>query len=157
MNWHEIFDYREGRIYWKVRPANCVHIGQEAGRVSATGYHVVSYNWKTYKTHRIIAEMFIPNPENKATVNHINGNKLDNSIENLEWATVGENIRHAHATGLHRGPEQVPVQSYDPSTGAGHWYPSLKDTEVHGYRRGNVCQVARGNKKTHRNLHWSYA
>ena len=50
--------------------------------------------------HKIVAATFIPNPENKATVNHIDGNKHNNHIDNLEWATYKENSRHAHDSGL---------------------------------------------------------
>tara|TARA_R110000744_G_C19135943_1_gene537618 strand:- start:69 stop:593 length:525 start_codon:yes stop_codon:yes gene_type:complete len=52
-----------------------------------------------YLVHRIVAEHFIPNDKNKATVNHKNGIKYDNSVGNLEWATYSENMQHAFDEG----------------------------------------------------------
>ena len=60
---------------------------------------------KVFKIHKAVAEVFIPNDENKREVNHIDGNKQNNCENNLEWTTPSENVQHAFDNGLSR-PKQ---------------------------------------------------
>ena len=56
---------------------------------------------KSFLIYRIVAQQFIPNPENKPEVNHKDGNRLNNKVSNLEWMTRSENEKHAYDTGLY--------------------------------------------------------
>lgn len=63
---------------------------------NSRGYMLVALNGKTKRLHRLVASAFIPNPENKPQVNHIDGDPKNNSVENLEWNTNGENQIHRY-------------------------------------------------------------
>ena len=86
---HQIFDYKDGDLYWKVRTSNRIKIGEKAGTIAKRGNININHNGKLLKAHRIIFMMhhgYFPE-----IIDHIDGNPLNNNIENLRPATELQN------------------------------------------------------------------
>lgn len=101
-NYYSVSD--DGKIFSKVRRKYLKLNYKKNGYVYVTLQ--VKNKKFTKRVHRLVAEAFIKNPDNKPFVNHIDGDKSNNSIKNLEWVTGKENNVHAIRTGLFNPKKQ---------------------------------------------------
>ena len=108
--------------------------------------------------HRLMAETFIPNPDNKPQINHIDGDKQNNSINNLEWVTVKENAIHARNTGLTTSIScEKEVHQYDEK---GNYIQSFKSIveaqKITGIQQQNISKVVRRLRPRAGGFRWSF-
>ena len=114
--------------------------------------------YKAIKIHRMVAIMFIDNddPDNKNTVNHIDGNKFNNHHSNLEWVTIGENNKHAMKAGLVKITKRS-VNQYDTDSNLIQTFESLDlAKKTTGIDDGAIAKVCKGYRKTAGGFIWKY-
>lgn len=119
-------------------------------RVHKTGYIVTTFNHKPYYVHRLVAKYFIG--DSFFTVNHIDFNKTNNIVSNLEYLSRSNNLKH-----YHYGSNTYPIiKQLTLDGGLIKEYNSYKEVENAGFRRTNVSDCIHGRLKTHYGYKWSY-
>lgn len=128
------------------------------------GYMCVSLqiNGKAHRrrVHRLVALAFIPNPDGKSEVNHIDGNKTNNHVSNLEWCTPSENLIHAYKTGLRSRDASVAYTKRRKRVirDDGVMFESMTEAAKHlGLTTSRMSKIIRGNRPSKKDGHiYSY-
>ena len=125
-----------------------------------SGYVSVNLSKKGVKTshsvHRLVAALFVDNPNNNNVVNHIDENRANNNAENLQWVTHGENLAHNGAFLKGREKIKKKVFQYTRDGELVCTYGYAKEVLEYGFRPNSVTQVCLGNKKSHYGYIWKY-
>lgn len=148
------------RVSWKFYDKPCARnhnermITPEVGKI---GYYRVGLckNGKRtrYSLHRIIAKAFIPNPDNLPTVNHKNGIKTDNRLENLEWVSYSDNNLHAWRVLNKKAYNAKAVRCKE----TGEVFRTMAEAAIkYGKKRTALCQQMKTANRKFSGLHWEY-
>lgn len=174
--WRDVVGYEDyyqvsslGRVrskdrYYDRKPSDTARKSQ-SGRIrklvlNREGYPTVGLSvngvLKIFRVNRLVAQAFIPNPNNHPCVNHKDENKANNSVENLEWCTPKYNSNYGNCRRNISEGRKKPIVSIS-KQGDISWYPSAKDAEKYGYLNNRICACLHGRSMTHRGLTWRYA
>lgn len=120
-----------------------------------SGYLVITHNKKALTLHRIVAKLFIENPNCYPCVNHIDYDKTNNNDWNLEWCTYSHNIKHGYMSGDHSGIKKIKCTSI--IDGSSRVYASARAAEVDGFQNQLISKCCKGFRKTHKDHTFCYA
>lgn len=124
--------------------------------ISNNMYARVNLCGKTRTVHRLVAEAFIPNPNNYPFVNHKDENKANANVNNLEWCTAKYNLEYNGGKERRAIPRRIKVYSIDANGVIEHFESITEAARVVGKSKGNIEGVLRGDRRTSANRRWFY-
>jgi hypothetical protein len=155
-NFRQLYEVSDKGYIRKIGNERILNMTIRNGYNSVCLYNPETKKKNTANVHRLVALAFIPNPKNRKMVNHKNGNKTDNRVENLEWATPKENSSHAVSTNLQKGHPKK-VQQYKLDGTFVRTFDSISEaSEKTGASDRHISCVCKGKRKTTGGFVWKY-
>lgn len=125
--------------------------------INGKGYLLVSlcknHSQKSINVHRLVAQVFIPNPNNLPCINHKDENKQNNNVDNLEWCTYQYNNTYGQRLTKSALKQGIPVKCIETEVIYSSAYAASRAT---GIWQSGICLCCKGRKKTAGNFHWQY-
>lgn len=155
--------YNDGRVWSIIRNKFLKPMENNCG-YQQVYLRCIDGKTRWFKVHRLVAEMFIPNPNNLPEVNHKNEKKEDNSVENLEWCDRSYNINYGLRNAkikvkkdIAKPKEKKEVYQFSKDGDLIGIYNSPKEaSEKNGYNLKDIYKCLSGKRKTHHNYLWRY-
>ena len=165
-NWKDIKGYEglyqisdQGNVF-SVRSNKILKLGLKSG-----GYKKVNLSknglTKTYTIHRLVAEAFIPNPNNLPCINHKDERLSNNCVDNLEWCTVSYNINYGTRNNrvskkLTNGERSISIKQLSLDGIIIAIWPNAYEAKRNGYSQSAINECCQGKRKTHKGYKWEY-
>ena len=136
-----------------------IHSGKELKLSVTNGYFSVSLSQNgkkaTFRVHRLVALTWIPNLENKKTINHIDGNKCNNNVGNLEWNSSKENHDHARKNRLIKDNKPIRALILDTMESL-DFYSISEASRYFGFNKSYIHRAMKRPSKIYKNIYFSY-